>query len=109
MGVTLVDFGKGAGVMSPFYLAQPLWGLLALLPLLLLGWHHWGVSWLAQTYCSPALIPFMRLTQDSWRSLPWRWLAVWMLLVVVLCQPKWVNEDAQAQQRPIQWVALVDL
>ena len=95
--------------MSPFYLAQPLWGLLALLPLLLLGWHHWGVSWLAQTYCSPALIPFMRLTQDSWRSLPWRWLAVWMLLVVVLCQPKWVNEDAQAQQRPIQWVALVDL
>jgi Ca-activated chloride channel family protein len=94
---------------SPFYLAQPWWGLLALLPLLLFGWHHWRVSRLAQDYCAPQLMPFMRLTQDSWRGLPWRWLAIWMLLVVALCQPKWVNEDAQAQQRPIQWVALVDL
>jgi hypothetical protein len=91
------------------YLAQPWWALLWLLPVILLGLNHWRVNRLAQSYCAPQLMPFMRLSQDNWRSLPWRWLAVWTLLVLVLCQPKWVDNQNQAQQRPIQWVAVVDM
>jgi hypothetical protein len=93
----------------PFYLAQPEWALALVLPLVVFGVHYWRVSRLAQTYCSPALMSFMRLTQSHWRGLPWRWVAVWTLLVLVLCQPKWMDAGAQGQQRPIQWVALVDL
>jgi hypothetical protein len=93
----------------PLYVAQPWWALGLLLPLVVFGVHYWRVSRLAQSYCSPALMSFMRLTPSHWRGLPWRWLAVWTLLVLVLCQPKWIDAGAQGQQRPIQWVALVDL
>ena len=108
MGIALGYFGTVVMTML-LYLAQPWWALLLLLPVGLLGLNHWRVNRLAQTYCSAQLMPFVRLSQNNWRGLPWRWLAVWTFFVLVLCQPKWVDNQNQAQQRPIQWVAVVDM
>jgi hypothetical protein len=96
-------------VVSSFYFLYPSLSLLLLLPVGLWLFVRWRMVRQAQVYCSPQLMSWMRLTSDRWRDLPWRWLGIWMLLVLSLCQPRWENAELMAASHPVQWVAVVDM
>lgn len=96
-------------LFASFYFQSPSWLLLVVLPLLL-GWGYWLWSnRQLKRYCAPILQKQMLLSSWSWRSLPWRWFMIWLLMVIALAQPMWLSAKAKYGHQPVQWVAVVDV
>lgn len=94
---------------SSLTLAEPDWLVLLLLPVVLLLGRWWQAQRLTHRLCQPELQPWMLLAQWQWKGLPWRWLALWSLMVLALSQPMWLSKQAQAEHQPMRWLAVVDV
>lgn len=87
--------------MSGLYWREPMWALIALLPLFWLGWHYWRTTQLKHRYADPQLWPWaLGATSVSGRH--WRRLALvmgWLLLALAAAGPRLPADPAALNER----------